>query len=89
MGFFGFLLFGFIGLIPFGLGVLLAFICGIVLFPLDLMQRRWLVKEFERLIRRPSWSAAAPCRFLTADRYSCSEPRVASPVVSRRGRQRR
>lgn len=59
VGFFGFLLFGFIGLIPFGLGVLLAFICGIVLFPLDLMQRRWLVKEFERLIRRPSWSAAS------------------------------
>lgn len=58
-GFFSFFLLGFIGLIPFALGFFLAFLCGIFLFPLDLMERRWLVKEFERLIRRPTWSAAS------------------------------
>ncbi len=51
-------LLAFLGLIPSGLGFGLSFIFGILLFPLDILQRRWLVREFDQLIRRPTWGAA-------------------------------
>ena len=44
-GFFGFFFLGFIGLIPAGLGFFLTLICGLFLFPLDVMERRWLVRS--------------------------------------------
>lgn len=55
----GFLLLGFLGLMPFDLGFGISCLSALLLFLLDILQRRWLIAEFERLIRQPTWSAAS------------------------------
>jgi hypothetical protein len=89
-GVFGFVLLGFLDLIPFGLGFGLSFVFVILLFRLDILQRRWLVKEFERLIRRPTWGAATAGALASPHMGSCrcSGLRVVLPAESPGGQRR-
>lgn len=57
--FFGGFLLGFVGLIPFGLGFAMACLAVPILFALDIGEGRWMVREFERLLRRPTWEASS------------------------------
>lgn len=50
---------GAVGSLVLGQSFLLAIVALGILAPMDLMHRRWMVNEFERVIRRPTWIAAS------------------------------
>jgi len=55
----GGLLLGFFGLVPPGLGFAVAVLSVSIGFVLALAARRRVLREFERLLRRPTWAAAS------------------------------
>jgi len=57
--FIGGLALGFVGVIPFGVGFAITFLSGAIAIVLSPTQSHWMLREFERLARRPTWAAAS------------------------------